>query len=147
MASNLIKTLRARSSNLASNSRSLSGGTQVITSHTAKWMQVSPRALIFKHLRTYDMSKKSPMAELINEVPPIKVEGRIVACEGVCQCLNSRHAMELTTVYYLADNNPSLGHPIEFICLDLDPPAVCKYCGLRTFSSGPWPSPPLGVHR
>ncbi|KAF7148458.1 hypothetical protein RHSIM_Rhsim03G0221400 [Rhododendron simsii] len=97
MASNLIKTLiRARSSNLASNSRSLSGGTQFITSHTAKWMQ--------------DMSKKSPM-ELIDEVPPIKVEGRIVACEG--------------------DNNPSLGHPIEFICLDLDQPAVCKYCGLR----------------
>lgn len=28
-----------------------------------------------------DTSKKSPM-ELINEVPPIKVEGRIVACEG-----------------------------------------------------------------
>ncbi|KAI8565244.1 hypothetical protein RHMOL_Rhmol03G0244100 [Rhododendron molle] len=42
---------------------------------------------------------------------PIKVEGRIVACEG--------------------DNNPSLGHPIEFICLDLDQPAVCKYCDLR----------------
>lgn len=28
-----------------------------------------------------DTSKKSPM-ELINEVPPIKVDGRIVACEG-----------------------------------------------------------------
>ncbi|KAH7853613.1 hypothetical protein Vadar_004737 [Vaccinium darrowii] len=97
MASNLVKTL-ARSSNFASNSRSLSGvvNAEVITSHTAKWMQ--------------DMSKKSPM-ELINDVPPIKVEGRIVACEG--------------------DNNPALGHPIEFICLDLDQPAVCKYCGLR----------------
>ncbi|XP_042471047.1 NADH dehydrogenase [ubiquinone] iron-sulfur protein 6, mitochondrial-like isoform X2 [Zingiber officinale] len=57
-----------------------------------------------------DTSKKSPM-ELINEVPPIKVEGRIVACEG--------------------DSNPALGHPIEFICLDLEAPAVCKYCGLR----------------
>ncbi|KAF9599057.1 hypothetical protein IFM89_033664 [Coptis chinensis] len=57
-----------------------------------------------------DTSKKSPM-ELINEVPPIKVEGRIVACEG--------------------DNNPALGHPIEFICLDLEQPAICKYCGLR----------------
>lgn len=49
--------------------------------------------------------------ELINEIPPIKVEGRIVACEG--------------------DTDPALGHPIEFICLDLKEPAVCKYCGLR----------------
>ncbi|KAM7504970.1 hypothetical protein LguiB_003874 [Lonicera macranthoides] len=57
-----------------------------------------------------DTSKKSPM-ELINEVPPIKVEGRIAACEG--------------------DTNPALGHPIEFICLDLNKPAICKYCGLR----------------
>ncbi|KAI4330798.1 hypothetical protein MLD38_029047 [Melastoma candidum] len=64
--------------------------------HTAKWMQ--------------DSSNKSPM-ELINEIPPIKVEGRIVACEG--------------------DSNPALGHPIEFICLDKAEPAVCKYCGLR----------------
>ncbi|CAI9087041.1 OLC1v1021005C1 [Oldenlandia corymbosa var. corymbosa] len=70
--------------------------TEITTSHTAKWMQ--------------DTSRKSPM-ELINEVPPIKVEGRIVCCEG--------------------DSNPALGHPIEFICLDLDAPAVCKYCGLR----------------
>ncbi|XP_020114684.1 NADH dehydrogenase [ubiquinone] iron-sulfur protein 6, mitochondrial [Ananas comosus] len=68
----------------------------LISDHTAKWMQ--------------DTSKKSPM-ELINEVPPIKVEGRIVCCEG--------------------DSDPALGHPIEFICLDLDEPAVCKYCGLR----------------
>uniref|UniRef100_A0ACD5ZZG1 Uncharacterized protein n=1 Tax=Avena sativa TaxID=4498 RepID=A0ACD5ZZG1_AVESA len=72
------------------------GAAAVVGSHTAKWMQ--------------DTSKKSPM-ELINEVPPIKVEGRIVACEG--------------------DKNPALGHPIEYICLDLDAPAVCKYCGLR----------------
>ncbi|KAL3502655.1 hypothetical protein ACH5RR_037104 [Cinchona calisaya] len=67
---------------------------EIITSHTDKWMQ--------------DTSKKSPM-QLINEVPPIKVEGRIVACEG--------------------DNKLALGHPIEFIYLDLDKPAVCKYCG------------------
>ncbi|KQJ95290.1 NADH dehydrogenase [ubiquinone] iron-sulfur protein 6, mitochondrial [Brachypodium distachyon] len=72
------------------------GAAAVVGSHTAKWMQ--------------DTSKKSPM-ELINEVPPIKVEGRIVACEG--------------------DSNPALGHPIEYICLDLEAPAVCKYCGLR----------------
>lgn len=48
--------------------------------------------------------------ELINEVPPIKVEGRIAACEG---------------------DTAALGHPIEYICLDLPEPAVCKYCGLR----------------
>ncbi|KAG8390501.1 hypothetical protein BUALT_Bualt01G0089900 [Buddleja alternifolia] len=49
--------------------------------------------------------------ELSNEAPPIKVQGRIAACEG--------------------DNNPALGHPIEFICLDKEEPAMCKYCGLR----------------
>ncbi|KAJ8492881.1 hypothetical protein OPV22_014602 [Ensete ventricosum] len=68
----------------------------LVGDHTAKWMQ--------------DTRKKSPM-ELINEVPPLQVEGRIVACEG--------------------HSNPALGHPIEFICLDLEAPAVCKYCGLR----------------
>ncbi|GMP70876.1 hypothetical protein CsSME_00029523 [Camellia sinensis var. sinensis] len=111
MASNLMRTLLTPStSNFASNSRTLTTtaaaatatatssfvSSEVITSHTAKWMQ--------------DTSKKSPM-ELINEVPPIKVEARIVACEG--------------------DSNPALGHPIEFICLDKDEPAICKYCGLR----------------
>ncbi|XP_010943451.1 NADH dehydrogenase [ubiquinone] iron-sulfur protein 6, mitochondrial isoform X1 [Elaeis guineensis] len=70
----------------------------LVSKHTAKWMQ--------------DTSKKSPM-ESINEVRPIKVEGRIVACGG--------------------DSNPALGHPLEFICLDLEEPAVCKYCGLRYF--------------
>lgn len=91
MATHLMKTLTG-------SSRRLSGivSSEVTTSHTAKWMQ--------------DTSKKSPM-ELINEVPPIKVEGRIVACEG--------------------DNDLALGHPIEFICLDKEEPAVCKYCGLR----------------
>ncbi|XVF56535.1 hypothetical protein PTKIN_Ptkin06aG0128800 [Pterospermum kingtungense] len=95
--SGALKTL-IRSSNLGSTTttRHLSLVSSQISNHTAKWMQ--------------DTSKKSPM-ELINEVPPIKVEGRIVACEG--------------------DNNPALGHPIEFICLDLKEPAVCKYCGLR----------------
>ncbi|KAG8381661.1 hypothetical protein BUALT_Bualt06G0144700 [Buddleja alternifolia] len=93
-ASQLLKTLTR-----SSNSRSCSSGivsSEIVTSHTDKWMQ--------------DTSKKSPM-ELINEVPPIKVEGRIVACEG--------------------DDDPALGHPIEFICLDKAEPAVCKYCGLR----------------
>ncbi|XP_022718575.1 NADH dehydrogenase [ubiquinone] iron-sulfur protein 6, mitochondrial-like [Durio zibethinus] len=93
--SRVLKTL-IRSTNLGSTTRNFSLVSSQISNHTAKWMQ--------------DTSKKSPM-ELINEVPPIKVEGRIVACEG--------------------DNNPALGHPIEFICLDLKKPAVCKYCGLR----------------
>ncbi|KAH7538429.1 hypothetical protein FEM48_Zijuj03G0198500 [Ziziphus jujuba var. spinosa] len=97
MASSLMKTL-ITSSKLGSavGVRNLSFVSNQISNHTAKWMQ--------------DTSKKSPM-ELINEVPPIKVEGRIVACEG--------------------DNDPALGHPIEFICLDLAEPAICKYCGLR----------------
>lgn len=102
--------------------------------------------------------------ELINEVPPIKVEGRIVACEGGENFANSSlllshrcyssdkyiyiHTYFCSQVYHIlaksrkitdlgislfmvADNNPALGHPIEYICLDLDQPAVCKYCGLR----------------
>ncbi|CAO2832330.1 unnamed protein product [Amaranthus hypochondriacus] len=95
MALSLLRSL-AKSTALRSNGRSFCiVSTEVVTSHTDKWMQ--------------NKNKKSPM-ELINEVPPIKVEGRIAACEGA--------------------KNP-LGHPIEFICLDLDTPAICKYCGLR----------------
>ncbi|KAJ0964377.1 hypothetical protein J5N97_029499 [Dioscorea zingiberensis] len=90
MISNLVRSLSKSSTGLSRGINTLVG------THTAKWMQ--------------DTSKKSPM-ELINEVPPIKVEGRIAACEG--------------------DSNPALGHPIEFICLDLKEPAICKYCGLR----------------
>ncbi|KAL5724709.1 hypothetical protein ACHQM5_007933 [Ranunculus cassubicifolius] len=93
----LFKTLNPSSSSSMRYLSMVPAGPQ-ISDHTAKWMQ--------------DTSKKSPM-ELINEVPPIKVQGRIVACEG--------------------DSNPALGHPIEFICLDLDEPAVCKYCGLRYY--------------
>ncbi|CAH9058564.1 unnamed protein product [Cuscuta epithymum] len=103
MVTNLLKPhLRPPVTSFPSGSRSINGSaagivsSEIFTSHTAKWMQ--------------DMSKKSPM-ELINEVPPLKVNGRIAACEG--------------------DSNPALGHPIEYICLDLDSPAICKYCGLR----------------
>ncbi|CAA7393285.1 unnamed protein product [Spirodela intermedia] len=90
----LRRTLAPVSFRSPLNSRGI--GTDLVSAHTAKWMQ--------------DTSKKSPM-ELINEVPPIKVKGRIVSCLG--------------------DLNASLGHPIEFICLDSSEPAVCKYCGLR----------------
>lgn len=78
--------------------------------------------------------------ELINEVPPIKVEGRIVACEGGnpnFKLLGSAMALSFFSfavliVHFLyVAHNPALGHPIEFICLDLEAPAVCKYCGLR----------------
>ncbi|KMZ65442.1 NADH dehydrogenase [ubiquinone] iron-sulfur protein 6, mitochondrial [Zostera marina] len=96
--SRLVKTLALTGSRPIGTS---SGITSLISEHTAKWMQ--------------DTSKKSPM-ELINEVPPIKIEGRIVACEG--------------------DSDPALGHPIEFICLDKKDPAICKYCGLRYVQHG-----------
>ncbi|CAL5408075.1 unnamed protein product [Camellia sinensis] len=129
MASNLMRTLLTPStSNCASNSRTLTTAaaaatatssfvsSEVITSHTAKWMQTlrrdPPPANNEPHPHPHnrrqslatgvqcsseehtpqvvnpalpcgnqDTSKKSPM-ELINEVPPIKVEARIVACEG-----------------------------------------------------------------
>eukprot|EP00850_Spirogloea_muscicola_P019926 SM000202S05897 [mRNA] locus=s202:169359:170148:- [translate_table: standard] len=52
----------------------------------------------------------SPM-ELIAQVPPIEVEGRVATCDG--------------------GKDPALGHPVEFVSLDNPEPAVCKYCGLR----------------
>ena len=50
--------------------------------------------------------------DLIQQVPPIKVKGSVVACDG---------------------GNERLGHPIEYIKLEGadDEVAVCKYCGLR----------------
>lgn len=93
--------------------------------------------------------------ELINEVPPIKVKGRIVACVGgtiihtqisdlvLDFAQKSLSLLALTFSpqnatchhnflgFLTADNEASLGHPIEFICLDSSEPAVCKYCGLR----------------
>ncbi|CAL5344261.1 unnamed protein product [Camellia sinensis] len=109
MASNLMRTLLTPStSNFASNSRTLTTtaaaatatatssfvSSEVITSHTAKWMQslaTGVQCSSEEHTPqvvnpalpcgNQDTSKKSPM-ELINEVPPIKVEARIVACEG-----------------------------------------------------------------
>lgn len=77
--------------------------------------------------------------ELINEVPPIKIEGRIVACEG-----GIAYLLQLVYIFYCcytkccdgADSDPALGHPIEFICLDKKDPAICKYCGLRYVQHG-----------
>ncbi|RDX98185.1 NADH dehydrogenase [ubiquinone] iron-sulfur protein 6, mitochondrial [Mucuna pruriens] len=118
MASSVLKSLMRFSSSRNTSRRSFSLVTSQIGNHTAKWMQemdYSPFRSIPKGEHGADTSKKSPM-ELINEVPPIKVEGRIVACEG--------------------DTNPALGHPIEYICLDLAEPAICKYCGLRSSPLG-----------
>lgn len=59
----------------------------IVTSQRHSDMSSMKRALDWKSLDNtqlfslQDTSKKSPM-ELISEVPPIKVEGRIVACEG-----------------------------------------------------------------
>ena len=49
--------------------------------------------------------------DLINEVPVIKVDKRIVACEG--------------------SPNPALGHPKVFINLDTHEPRECIYCQLK----------------
>ncbi|KAG2581762.1 hypothetical protein PVAP13_6KG063300 [Panicum virgatum] len=87
----LLKTLAPAGARGLSTEKAV-GAAAVVGSHTAKWMQ-------------------SPM-ELINEVPPIKVDGRIAVCEGAAEGVG-------------------LGHPIEYICLDLAAPNVCKYCGLR----------------
>eukprot|EP00741_Cyanophora_paradoxa_P022377 tig00021462_g21603.t1 len=65
--------------------------------HTAKWL-FNP-----------DGNTKSPM-ELIAEVPPIEINGRVAACDG---------------------GGGPLGHPIEYIVLDKPTPNECKYCGLR----------------
>ncbi|XP_052879862.1 NADH dehydrogenase [ubiquinone] iron-sulfur protein 6, mitochondrial isoform X2 [Gossypium arboreum] len=78
--SGVLRTL-IRSSYLGSTTRNFSLVSSQISNHTAKWMQ--------------DSSKKSPM-ELINEVPPIKVEGRIVACEGVIIVRSRRHESPFT---------------------------------------------------
>ncbi|KAA8497113.1 NADH dehydrogenase ubiquinone iron-sulfur protein 6, mitochondrial [Porphyridium purpureum] len=49
--------------------------------------------------------------DMIQQVAPILVDGNVVVCDG--------------------GGDPSVGHPIEFIKLDMPYPAVCKYCGLR----------------
>jgi NADH dehydrogenase (ubiquinone) Fe-S protein 6 len=62
--------------------------------------------------------KKRPAMELIAEVPPIEVEGRIAACDG---------------------GGGPLGHPRVFINLEYsspESPAVCDYCGLRFYQKG-----------
>jgi NADH dehydrogenase (ubiquinone) Fe-S protein 6 len=90
--------------------------------------------------------------ELINEVPPIKVDGRIAVCEGGRQQNWTMQNLLIHTMlirmirwsilcksdiplhmccFVSASEGVGLGHPIEYICLDLEAPNVCKYCGLR----------------
>ena len=50
---------------------------------------------------------------LVNKIPVIEVAGVTAICDG---------------------GGGALGHPLEFIQLNLakpDKPAICKYCGLR----------------
>ncbi|PNH05808.1 NADH dehydrogenase [ubiquinone] iron-sulfur protein 6, mitochondrial [Tetrabaena socialis] len=73
-----------------------------IKNHTDKWLQAS--------------GGKSPM-QYINEVPPVKVKGLVVASHGT--------------------DDPALGCPVEYISLkgtSLEKPAVCKYTGNRYYS-------------
>ncbi|XP_076825159.1 NADH dehydrogenase [ubiquinone] iron-sulfur protein 6, mitochondrial-like [Clavelina lepadiformis] len=53
--------------------------------------------------------------KMINEIPPIEVEGRKAVCDG-------RDG---------PDGSPALGHPRVYINLDKGEPESCMYCGLR----------------
>lgn len=53
--------------------------------------------------------------EMIDEVPPIQVDGRVAYCEG-------RDG---------PDGPAALGHPRVYINLDKGKPESCLYCGLR----------------
>merc|ERR1711997_202887 len=67
-----------------------------------------------RNLRFMDRTKQTNTrwaADLIAEVPIIKVKTRIVACTG--------------------GDNPALGHPKVYINLDTHEPVCCIYCGLR----------------
>jgi NADH dehydrogenase (ubiquinone) Fe-S protein 6 len=75
------------------------------------------------HTRSYDESEfklgkhRSNALELIQQIPPIEVEGERAICDG---------------------GGGPLGHPLEYISLQR--PGVierCKYCGLR-FASKAW---------
>ncbi|KAJ8904378.1 hypothetical protein NDN08_000897 [Rhodosorus marinus] len=48
--------------------------------------------------------------DLVDEIKPVAVEGRVATCDG---------------------GGGALGHPIEYIKLDNPYPSVCKYCGNR----------------
>merc|ERR1712136_218125 len=61
--------------------------------------------------------------EMVAEVPPIVVEGRVAVCDG-------------TGPY--SDPN-ALGHPKVYINLDKPGPHYCPYCGLRYISAAHLP--------
>lgn len=57
---------------------------------------------------------KTPQ-ELVEEVPPIPVNGARVACDG--------------------GPNPAMGHPVVYLNLDKGIPKACSYCGLRYYNA------------
>jgi uncharacterized Zn-finger protein len=70
-----------------------------------------------KKIEHEEPGQKTAM-ELISEVPPIEVEGRVAACDG---------------------GGGPLGHPRVFINLDPTTPeqaVPCGYCGLRFIQKG-----------
>ena len=75
--------------------------------HTDKWLQGRWG------------SAKSPM-EMIAEAAPIPVDGQTAICCG-------------------GTTDPRAGHPAEYIKLygtSFSQPAICKYCGLKYYSTG-----------
>ncbi|KNC72310.1 hypothetical protein SARC_15138, partial [Sphaeroforma arctica JP610] len=52
----------------------------------------------------------NPAQDLVNQIPPVEVMGRIVSCDG---------------------GGGALGHPKIFINLDNPEPQRCTYCGIR----------------
>eukprot|EP00897_Mesotaenium_endlicherianum_P002331 jgi/Mesen1/2125/ME000152S01209 len=97
---------------LAPASSALRGGVTASPSSTMQTVQCRNMASGPNHTAKWMASttKMSPM-ELINAVPPIEVHGRSAACEG--------------------GRGSAVGHPLVYINLDAEEPAVCKYCGLR----------------
>lgn len=78
--------------------------------------------------------------ELINKVPRTKAQGRIQPVKEVTVLVLKKMFISCLKIILLqihilfssdTDTNPALRHSIEFICLDLEEHAVCKYCGLR----------------
>eukprot|EP01113_Clastostelium_recurvatum_P023138 TRINITY_DN2766_c0_g1_i1.p1 TRINITY_DN2766_c0_g1~~TRINITY_DN2766_c0_g1_i1.p1 ORF type:complete len:127 (-),score=5.73 TRINITY_DN2766_c0_g1_i1:32-388(-) len=77
--------------------------------HTTSWRmkEVSPTQNI--EIRVPESINKSPI-DLIAEIPPLIVQGRVAVCDG---------------------GGGPLGHPRVFINLDCEGPRPCGYCGLR----------------
>ncbi|KAA8540143.1 hypothetical protein F0562_026835 [Nyssa sinensis] len=64
-------------------------------------------------------------------VPNWRSLSGIVSSEIISSHTEKWMQVERRIVAFEIDTIPALGHPIEFIRVDLKEPAVCKYCGLR----------------